>query len=119
MAKIDTLFLTKTAEKPYSLVAEQDQKLFNIFQINDFFLGKASLKYATEVMHALRQAEGHLKFSVKRAQIREVVYRQSRVALFNHMSTSCAFENGHRQMPRKETLGASTPKIIKYSSVLT
>lgn len=59
------------------LVADQDQKFFNIFQINDFYLGKASPKYATEVIHALRQAEGHLTFSVKRAQIREVVYRQS------------------------------------------
>jgi len=63
-------------------------EFFNIFQINDFYLGKASLKYASEVMHALRQAEGHLKFSVKRAQIREVVYRQSKVALLNNMSTS-------------------------------
>ena len=70
------------------MVAEQNQKLFNIFQINDFYLGKASLKHAKEVMHALRQAEGHLKFSVKRVQIREVVYRQSKVALLNSMSTS-------------------------------
>jgi len=69
-------------------VAKQNQKVFNIFQINDFYLGKASLKYAKEVMHALRQAEGHLKFSVKRAQIREVVYRQSKVASLNSMSTS-------------------------------
>ena len=56
------------------MVADQDQKFFIIFQINDFYLGKASPKYAAEVIHALRQAEGHLKFSVKRAQIREVVY---------------------------------------------
>ena len=69
-------------------MAKQNQKVFNIFQINDFYLGKASLKYAKEVMHALRQAEGHLKFSVKRAQIREVVYRQSKVASLNSMSTS-------------------------------
>lgn len=49
-------------------------KLFpgdKILGINDFYLGKASPKYATEVIHALRQAEGHLTFSVKRAQIRE------------------------------------------------
>ncbi|XP_078373520.1 uncharacterized protein LOC144657100 isoform X1 [Oculina patagonica] len=49
-------------------------KLFpgdKILAINDFYLGKASLKYAMEVMHALKQAEGHLKFSVKRAQQRE------------------------------------------------
>jgi len=57
--------------KPGSLA---EGKLFpgdKILAINDFYLGKASLKYASEVMHALRQAEGHLKFSVKRAQIRE------------------------------------------------
>ena len=57
------------------MVLEQNQKFFIIFQINNFYLGKASLKYAKEVMHALRQAEGHLKFSVKRAHMREVVYR--------------------------------------------
>lgn len=42
------------------------------FQINDFYMGKVSLKYAKEVMHALRQAEGHIKFFVKRAPLREV-----------------------------------------------
>ena len=64
-------------------MVEQNQKFFIIFQINNFYLGKASLKYAKEVMHALKQAEGRLMFSVKRAHIREVVYRQTKIALFN------------------------------------
>lgn len=47
-------------------------KSFNFIQINDFHLGKVSLKYATEVTHAIRRADGHLKLAVKRAQLREV-----------------------------------------------
>jgi len=54
-----------------------DGKLFpgdRIVMINDFHMGKVSLKYAREVMEALRQAEGRLKFCIKRAPLREVIY---------------------------------------------
>ncbi|XP_067050265.1 uncharacterized protein [Acropora muricata] len=51
-----------------------DGKLFprdRILAINDFRMEKVSLKYAKEVMEALRQAEGNLTFCIKRAPLRE------------------------------------------------
>ncbi|XP_068696773.1 uncharacterized protein [Montipora foliosa] len=51
-----------------------DGKLFpgdRIVAVNDFRMDNVSLKYAKEVMLALRQAEGHLKLCIKRAPLRE------------------------------------------------
>ncbi|KAK2551225.1 Calmodulin [Acropora cervicornis] len=42
-----------------------------VASINDFRMEKVSLKYAKEVMEALRQAEGNLTFCIKRAPLRE------------------------------------------------
>lgn len=51
-----------------------DGKLYigdRIVALNNFRLTQVTLKYAKEVMQALSQAEGHLRFCVKRAPIRE------------------------------------------------